>query len=451
MHATSFDAIVAGGGIIGTAAAGMLARAGLRVLLLDAREEGSAGPRWINGVPGRAFDDAGVPRPTGEELHAAGHTFTLVSPSSTTRVFLDDHGVLEVDMRHLGARLRDEARKAGATLRFEARVSRVDVEAGRIRSLEARGTTFRAALFVDATGLPAVLRRARFPSWPSVRRADLCSASQVVFDIADRAGAERWLSRERATSGKVVARVGVAGGFSVVNVRVDLDAGLVSILTGSVQDVSGRPSGTRLLEALVAENPWIGRRRFGGSGAIPLRRPYARLGAPGLALVGDAGCLAFAGHGSGIGTGLVSARLLADVVSASSDPGAPRTTWRYAAKVHHTQGGLLLAYDLLRRASQALTSEETDSLLAAGLASRASLQAAFEQVPPPLGARALLRTFQSSLGAPLLSLRLARQLRHLPTILAHGAHYPNEIDWPALHRYEARSARLVGDPLDPLE
>ncbi len=167
--------------------------------------------------------------------------------------------------------------------------------------------------------------------------------------------------------------------------------------------------------------------------------------------MGDAACMTFAGHGSGIGTSLFAARALTDAVRSGGDPGAAETTWRYAAKVHHTQGGLLLAYDLIRRMTQQLTAEETDRMFAADLASPASLRAAFEQDPPPLGVREIARTAQKALAEPLLSLRVAHALRRLPATVAHGRSYPLHVDWAALRRYEARSARLVGDPIDPVQ
>lgn len=446
----NFDAVVVGAGIAGSACAGMLARAGLSVALLDARSEEHAGPRWINAVPAAAFAAVGIAAPTGPELYASGHSFVLASPSAAVNVAIEDHGVIEVDMRHLGARLRRDAREAGVAMRFASTVDRVHVEDGRVRAVETGRDTLRAPLFVDASGMRAVLRRAAFPRWPAIDRAHLCAASQFVFAVADRAGAERYLERNGARAGVTVARTGVAGGFSILNVRVDLDAGEVCALTGSVQDEPGRPSGAAILDAFVKENPWIGARLFGGSGAIPLRRPYARLSAPGLALLGDAACMMFCAHGSGIATGLLAARLLADIVSAGGDPGAPSVTWRYAARYHRAHGGVLLAYDVIRRATQRLTREESEILLATGLVSRASLAAGFAQLPPPLDAAELLRVARGALKAPRLAARTALRVRNVPASLGHGKSYPEEPDLAALRRYEARSAALVGDAADPV-
>jgi flavin-dependent dehydrogenase len=448
MSAGDFDVVVVGAGVAGSACAAMLARQGLRVLLVDGREEDAVGARWVNGVPAVAFDAAGIERPVGEELHSAGHDFVLVSPGAKKRVTLVNHGLLEVDMRLLGARMRTEAQTAGATLRFGSPVRGAVVTDGRVRAIEVGTETIPAALFVDASGMRGVVRRERFPAWPALSRENLCLAAQAVHEITDPQGAERYLEQSGARDGMVLARAGVAGGFSILNIRVDLAAREISILTGSVQDQPGRPSGVQILERFIVDNPWIGARHFGGSGAIPLRRPFARLSAPGLALLGDAGGMMFCGHGSGIATGLLAARQLADALRNASDLGSDAVTWRYAAAYHRAQGGLLLAYDLIRRATQAMTADEQETLMSTGIVSEASIKAGLLQEPPPLGVGELARTGSRALRAPRLAARMGLKMRNLPATLAHGRTYPLSPDSIALAAYEARSAALVGDPPD---
>ena len=451
MSETAFDAIVVGAGVAGSACAAMLAKQGMRVVLLDARHEESVGARWVNAVPAGAFDAARIARPRGDELCASGHLFEVTSPSTAVRMQMHGHDVLEVDMRKLGARLRADAREAGATLRFETTVDRVHIERGRIRSIDTGNTTLRAALFVDASGLPAVLRRARFPQWKPVDRAHLCTAAQAVFDIADVDGARRFLDRVRVPAGAIYARTGIEGGFSVLNVRVDLDEKHVAVLCGSIQDAPGRLSGARMLENFVSAESWIGARRFGGAGAIPLRRPYSRLSAEGLALLGDAGCMVFAAHGSGIATGLAAARILADAVAGERDPGDARATWRYAAAFQRREGGVLLAYDLVRRLTQSLAANELEELLATGIVTESSVRAGFVQSAPPVSASEMLRVARASLKAPRLAAKAAMRVRNVPACLAHPQRYPELHDIAALARYEARSAALVGDEPDAVE
>jgi len=120
----------------------------------------------------------------------------------------------------------------------------------------------------------------------------VCTAAQAVHALADAEGARRFLAAHNIEPGQTYCRMGVAGGYSIENVAVDLDHGQVDLLTGSIADGRDR-DGPTILADLVHANPWIGRPLFGGSGAVPLRRPYDRLAVPGLALLGNAACQVF--------------------------------------------------------------------------------------------------------------------------------------------------------------
>ncbi|MEI8256151.1 MAG: hypothetical protein WCJ30_10820, partial [Deltaproteobacteria bacterium] len=267
-----------------------------------------------------------------------------------------------------------------------------------------------------------------------------------------RTQGQRILALKRFKSGEVLAKTGVAGGFSILNVRVDLHDGHVGVLTGSVQDSPGRPSGTKLLEEFVRAQPWLGSRRFGGAAAIPLRRPYARLGAPGLALLGDAGCMNFSAHGSGIAVGLRAARMLSDAVSAHSlDPGSERATWSYASRWHQDSGGLLLAYDVVRRVTQQMSRDDLEQLMSSGLLSSASARAALAQQVPPLGALDVISAVRAAIRNPRLAARMARGASSVPGCLAHGKRYPVDPDLRALAEYERRGAELAADPVGPVD
>src|SRR5262249_37276232 len=123
-----YDVVVVGAGIAGSACASFLARGGRSVALVDRRPIARAGARWVNGGPLRGYDEAGVARPTAPELRKRGHVFVVASPSGRVRRRVEDNPILEIDMRLLGDRLRDDARKAGATILDETAIERVHVD-----------------------------------------------------------------------------------------------------------------------------------------------------------------------------------------------------------------------------------------------------------------------------------------------------------------------------------
>jgi len=449
-----FDAVVVGAGTAGSATAALLALRGRRVALVDQREIERAGARWVNGVPTWMFEAAGLAPPEPPELRGAGR-FVLTDPTGAVEVPIEDAPAQWVDMRALVGRLQRLGRDAGVVGFSNTRLLEAELDArGRIDSAYFGGPDgpfeLHADLFVDATGLKARVRDfcpALARDCPPVRRDDLCSAAQEVREITDPDAARDHLERSRLRASDNLCRLGAYGGFSTANFRVEPGLETVDLLSGCIAD--GRDAtGPRILEDLRRPHPWVGPRVFGGAGIIPLRRPYDRLAAPGVALVGDAACQVFSAHGSGIGFGLIAARELVDAVCAHGDLGSQIATWDYQANFHRKWGGCLATYDVLRRVSQALAPEHVTKLLGHGLLSAASYRAALDQQLPALGELDLGALVGGARRAPGLATRLAVGTARIPAILAHYRLYPQGINEGRLARWSARAAKLTRTPPD---
>jgi hypothetical protein len=179
----------------------------------------------------------------------------------------------------------------------------------------------RAPVVIDATGLGGLYR----PEKP--RPADVCAAAQGVYRVLDRAAAFAFFESHGAEPGDGVCFTSVAGGYSIVSVRLEEeeDGLAISILTGSLHAL-GYPSGVALRNGFVANHRWIGPMLFGGQAPIPLHLPRRRLAfvAQGQAIVrvGDAAGQVYAAHGSGVGAQLVAARMLAGALAKEGPIGA---------------------------------------------------------------------------------------------------------------------------------
>jgi menaquinone-9 beta-reductase len=427
------DVVIVGAGTAGAAAAALLAERGLGVVCLERRPLAEAGARWVNGVPEWMFDDSGIERPRGEELRGKGHAFHLLSGWGPRRLVLRDHGLLEVDMRRLVERLHERARRAGAQLRAGMRVLGFDGE--RLQTSEG---DFAARWFVDASGLAG----ARLLGQPRVQPRDLCVAAQEVRAVLDREAARAFFDEHRVPAGDTLCFTGIAGGFSIINLRLDHQG--LSLLTGSVP-AEGTPSGRQLLDDFAAQHPWIGDRLFGGSRAVPLRRPLDRLGRGNVLLLGDAGCQVFSAHGSGIGAGLLAARVLADTLARGGDAHAYGVGW------HRRYGGLFAGYEVFRRFAQSLTLDEAERLIDSGLLDEWGARAGLLQRLPELD-RAALPRLAAALRALGHNRDLARRLlpalaRMLAAQLLY-ARYPRD---PAeLARWSRRVAQVLGGAPDPV-
>ena len=455
-----FDAVVVGAGTAGSAAAWQLAqRGGLEVALLEARPLSAAGARWINAVPPWMFDRAGVARPEPPELCSRGATFNTLGPNGLGRITLETGPAWSVDIRRLTARLQGLAFKAGVTTFGHAGLRDVTLEDGRPVALradlepgrqDARMLELRARLFVDATGIRGALRRMIREldrHCPPVAPMHTCVAAHEVCEVADREGARAFLERERIRPGEVLSRNGIEGGFSTATVTVEHDLDRVELLTGSIAGGWYRP-GWQLMRELKTREPWIGRRCFGGAGAIPLRRPYDRLAAPGIALVGDAGCQVFPAHGSGTGAGLIAARLLAEAATGQSDPGSYQAAWAYQASFQRELGAVHAAYDVIRRAVQRQPGEALEALLDSGAVTGSVTRATLEQRMPPLDPTDLARAAAAGVRSPRLVGRFAAQVTRMAGVHALYRLYPARPDPGRLRRWSHAAAWLLGESPD---
>jgi flavin-dependent dehydrogenase len=400
------DVAIVGAGTSGAAAARYFAEQGAKVVCVERRPLAEAGARWVNGITRAAMAEARIELPDAARF-GDPHTFHLVSDAG--RVTVRGHDVVDVDMRALVALLQEQARAAGAVLAGDTAVLGRDgaylvTDAGRVR----------ARWIVDASGLAG----ARLLDQPLMATEHLCAAAQGVFEVRDRDAAHAWFAAAGIPPGEVYARLGVAGGFSVLNVRLHDGGHTIGILTGSIPAL-GFPSGKAILDKLVREQPWIGARVFGGQGAIPLRRPYDRLARDNVALLGDAACQVFPAHGSGIGAGILAAKLLADTLSRGG------TLREYEVSWHRRWGGLFAAYDAFRRWNQTMEPAQLDDLMAGGMLDEAFARAGLDQTFPRLSLGALSPKARALRRRPGLVPGLARVAAQVIGAHVLSALYPH--------------------------
>lgn len=410
---STVDVLVVGAGTAGSAVAALCAERGLSVHCIDRRPLEQAGAQWLNGVPESAFDRAGFARPTAPELRGAGGNFHLVAGWDGPQVVISGHEVLEVDMRFLSRRLRALAREAGASFEGSCRVSGFQERPGGGVVVDSSRGSLSARWLVDASGLTG----ARLLNQATVSPRDLCAAAQQVHRVQDEYAARAYFESRGVRPGSALSFSGVAGGFSVLTVRLDGDE--VSILTGSIPS-EGHASGLSILKRFVSEQDWVGPRLFGGARAIPLRRPLDCIASGSVALVGDAACQVFPAHGSGIAAGMIAARYLADALADGRDVAGYAVDWQ------REYGALYAAYDVFRRFSQTLRVEEVARLVETGLLDADGCLAGLNQQWPRLGPGALLARGLGAVKAPALAVRFLPVLLRMGLVAAMYRCYPVE-------------------------
>jgi flavin-dependent dehydrogenase len=345
----------------------------------------------------------------GGQEAAREHIFHLVAPGARAGLQLRQPPVLHVDMRRLVDGLVDSACRAGVELQ-RGTLTGVELERDRVRAVkvetEQGEVTLRAALFIDASGIGGAVR-SRVPllarACPPPPPGSRCVAAEFQFEVKDRAGLEAFLAAHGAVPGHDVSFAGIAGGYSSLTVFTHRNSDEVGVLAGSIPSL-GVPDGGALLDRFVASAPWLGARVWGGRGAIPVQRVYDHLGGAGVALVGDAACQVHAAHGSGVGIGLIAARLLANAVARSDDPGGDAALSLYERSFHWAHGGVLAGADAFRRYMQKTSRADLSALLG-GLLEERLASAAFAQRAPKPDLAFLLATLPRAARAPGAALR----------------------------------------------
>jgi menaquinone-9 beta-reductase len=328
-----------------------------------------------------------------------------------------------VDMRLLVARLQERARAAGAQLLGEVRVI-----ARRGELLETSEGTLIAGHVVDASGLGGAGLLASSAPAPK----HVCVAAQAVHEVTDHEAAVAYMERHDVTPGETLCFTGIAGGFSILNVR--LHETKVSILTGSIPAL-GHPSGNAILDTFVQGESWVGERLFGGARAIPLSRPVDRIVEGSTALLGDSARQVFTVHGSGIGIGLIAARVLADVLK----EGAPLDVYR--VRWMRSYGALQATYEVFRRFSADLTVDELRVLVEAGLMNAKAAGPTMAQRWPAIDPAAWLVSGVGALKEPALAVRLAAVGATMALVRALYAVHPR--DPKAVAAWGKRVERLL--------
>lgn len=412
------DCIVIGAGTAGAAAAYFLARRGASVLVVDRQKEGQSGARWVNTVESRVFDDLELDVDD-DVIFARASKYVLASADNEARISISDPPVVDVDMRALVRWLHDQARGAGVEIRFNTTARIGAYRQGR-REVVIGEETISAPVVIDASGLSmAALAPHLVPEF------EITSAYQAVHELRSIQAARLWMSEHRIEDENTLSFVCVEGGYSIINVFVEPERGIVSLLTSTMHRAAYR-SGRQVSDDFVKSMSWIGDRKFGGGGLIPLRAPSDSFVDDGLIRIGDAAGMAFPTHGSGVATGMRAAELAANTASACLQRGITDVNelWEFNRLYHRQMGVVNAAYQPIRYFTMALTTPEVKALIDSGLVTQASIYKVLEasmldfEIPNPR-----LLVAQASVLLPIVP-RFARAVELAVRFYRHYGNFP---------------------------
>jgi 2-polyprenyl-6-methoxyphenol hydroxylase-like FAD-dependent oxidoreductase len=312
-----FDAIIVGARVAGASTAMLLARAGLRVLVVDRAALGS-----------ETLSTHALLRPGVVQLHRWGLLDDIVATGAppvrqTTIHYGDDPVTVDIKARHgidafyapkrtvLDPAIVDAARRAGADMRFGwTATGLLRTHAGRVAGIEARAadgrlTTFTAPITIGADGVRSFV--ARNVDAPVLWQGAHASALVYAYFAGLDADGYEWRYRPGAGAAVIPTNDGERNVSAIMpsprfaGAKHDIESAFWTVLGEADPVLAGRVAAGRRMT------------RFRSFPGLPgcHRQPWG----PGWALVGDAGSFMDPIGAHGISTALRDAELLARAVT----------------------------------------------------------------------------------------------------------------------------------------
>ncbi|MCL1951567.1 MAG: NAD(P)/FAD-dependent oxidoreductase [Oscillospiraceae bacterium] len=338
--------LVAGAGHGGLAAAGILARSGCEVAVLERGPEHNLGHDWTDIFNMRCFGAAGIPMP-GEGTYHRVPDFTFHNPARTVSVTApvpEERSEMGMERRDLLRHLIRFARENGAALEFGTTVEKPLIEGGRVVGLAVKDKAGRrelaADLVIDAAGMDSPVRRGLPEAWGltgAFRRDQYFTVYRAFYSRTDAA----------PLSGEPFNVYFYPLGRRAVAWAAREDD-YVDLLCGSFGDTTREYAG-EVRQSLLGLHPEFGGEVLRGGQVVklPVRRPVSVMVADGYAAVGDSAGMTVPIIGSGISNSIRAAKMLADVILAARDFSAA-SLWPYQAEYMRRIGAVHACLDPLK-------------------------------------------------------------------------------------------------------
>ncbi|MCJ7721313.1 geranylgeranyl reductase family protein [Candidatus Bathyarchaeota archaeon] len=358
-----FDVIVVGAGTGGCLTAKTIAKAGLKVCMIDRKEKQNIGDKVCGDAIGKHhFDNLGIVHPSGAELDQTIKGIKVYSPDMETEVNVQGEGVHGYLINRLlfGQRLIKEAKAAGTTLIDSTVVTEPILKNGYVVGVQTKelktgkNSEILAKVVVDASGHSAVLRK-KLPAEMGIEKevkdedVEICyrEIRELTEPIADPGFCKIFLDLQR-----------VPGGYYWVFPK---SATTVNVGLG-VAMTKGFPNPKDLYNELILSMPLFKGSRVltGGGGLVPTRKPISPMVANGIIIIGDAACQVNPIHGGGIGSSMMGGVKAAEIIiqALKKDDVSRETLWPYTGIFMKEYGAKQAGLDIFRMLLQGLSNEE---------------------------------------------------------------------------------------------
>ncbi|MBO3803085.1 MAG: NAD(P)/FAD-dependent oxidoreductase [Candidatus Brockarchaeota archaeon] len=360
-----YDLLVVGAGCAGCMAASTASKLGLKVLLLDRKDEASIGEKVCGDALGsHHLDSLGLALPR-ECYHSTSPGVEIHSPDLKSSFVIEDESLraISLDRRAFGQFLLRQAISAGAELVDRFHVSSPIFEGGAVAGVRGIGKdgarAYGARVVAECSGTASVVRR-------GIPDAEISRP----FPKEDVMACYREVRR---TKGEALDRLQIyldqektPGGYAWI---FPLGEGMVNAGLG-IRASEGASPKEAFLEHVAPMEPLAGSTLVnGGGGLVPTSKPMDSMVYDGLMVAGDSASTVSPMHGGGIGSSMLSGKILAEVCAEALSAGSVerKGLWEYNKRYMAAYGAKQASLNVFRKFLQDSTNEEINFGMAHGI------------------------------------------------------------------------------------
>lgn len=348
-----FDVIIVGAGTAGCLAAKTTAEAGLKVCLIERKKSKEIGEKICGNALGEHhFKSIALEKPQGNELERRIEGIKIHSPDLETvfTIKSEDYVGYMLNRRLFGQWLLKKALDEGATLLDLTQCQEPIIEKKSVTGVLAKNlktgedVRLMGKVVVDASGFLAVIRR-KLPK-------EMGLENEIANEDVEACYREiRQLKREaeNAEYCEIYLNQKVTpGGYTWIFPQggAKVNAGLGVSMRGKFPNPKNQ-----LYEHVLTKPIFEGSLLLnGGAWYDPTRKPLDTMVGNGVAILGDAACLANPIHGGGIGSSMLSGYLAGKTIVEALEKGdvSRRSLWPYNCKYMELYGTKQAGLDIFR-------------------------------------------------------------------------------------------------------
>ena len=352
-------AIVVGGNQTGMNVARLLADVGFDVTVYEGKKREDLAYDWTDDIDPKVFEELGLPMPS-PDCYYKKKIWPFVNPNESVKLTVPG-GAQENDISIYRRPLNDyfyAMTKDKAELVYETKVESLLIEGDAVTGVKVNGEEKKADLVVDCSGALSALRKSLPKEWKIQNEpapGDTFVAYRGFFKRNE--GAE-----EPTQTNKAYLQHNGEKGISWC-ITTDKE---VDILIGRIDKLS-KEEIDRALIALKNDNPILSDEliKCGFCSVIPVRYPLSRMVANGYVCVGDSAFMTIPLMGSGIVSGLLAGKFLAETLRENDDCSV-KNLWNYQVKFYKRHASFA-GVDVLKRWLLSVDAENIDFLFESGV------------------------------------------------------------------------------------